>query len=482
MTPKMYLDLGIKLVRGGDLENAITAFCKAIELDPSYAPAYNNVGLIFKNTNRLHEAEAFFCRAIKLSPNDCYAYNNLGLVLMDFGNLQKAEECFRRAIEIKPNYSAVYNNLGTVLEEICHLTEAEAAYRRGIQINPNYPELHYNLGTFLRVIKDFEQAEKHLCRAIELHPDYLEANFSLANLYLLRGNFGNGWGKFEKSRRKRHKYRQIKIPHWQGEDLTSCRILLCWEWGFGDTIQLARYAQLVEKLASETSLWVQKPLQRLLMTAYPNLKVYAGECLPQEQYDYVCSFISLPVIFNTCAETIPQTLPYIPASPAVSEIWHKDSEKVDNGNTYRVGVVWAGHPKHLNDAKRSIPFTIFNKLFAVPRVRWVSLQVGIRGEDLIGTSYNVSCFSREPVDFLETAKLIENLDLVITVDTAVAHLAGTMGKKTWVLIPFDPDWRWQLEREDSPWYPTIRLFRQRKLGEWQEVVERVKMALQEELI
>ncbi|AIF52434.1 tetratricopeptide repeat protein [Pelosinus sp. UFO1] len=482
MTPEMHLNLGIKLIKKGDLESAVTAFCTAIKLNPKYSPAYNNLGLIFKNTNRLLEAEACFCRAIELSSNDSYAYNNLGLVLMDLGNLQKAEGCFLRAVELNPNNSIIYTNLGTALEENSHLVEAEGAYRRAIELNPNSPEAHYNLGTFLRFIKRFDEAEDQLCRAVELRSDYTEANFSLGNLYLLRGEFANGWGKYEKSRRRRSRYRQLKIPQWLGEDLTGRSILLCWEYGFGDTIQFVRYVQKVEKLTSKIILWVQKPLERLLAAAHPNLTLYAGDCLPQGKYDYVCSLLSLPVIFNTCNETIPQTVPYIPASRTASVTWREALRKIDNDKLYRVGVVWAGNPRHHNDSKRSIPFDVFHKLFGISRVSWVSLQVGLRAEDLIGTPYNIIDFSRDLVDFMETAGLIETLDLVITVDSAVAHLAGTMGKKTWLLLPFDPDWRWQLDREDSSWYPTIRIFRQRKLGDWQEVVERVKRALQKEPI
>jgi Flp pilus assembly protein TadD len=475
----MYLDLGIKLIMQGDLENAITAFCTAITLNPNYSPAYNNLGLVFKNTNRPHEAESCFCRAIELNPNDSYAYNNLGLVLMGLGNLQKAEECFHRAIKLNPYDPAIYNNLGTVLEETYHFTEAELAYRRAIKLNPNYPEAHNNLGTLLRVTKHFQEAKEQLCQAVKLRSNYSEAECSLANLYLLQGEFGNGWKMYEKSRPKRYEYRKLEIPHWHGEDLTECSILLCWEYGFGDTIQFVRYAQQIEKLAAKTTLWVQKPLERLLTAAHPHLEIYAGECLPQGKYDYVCSLLSLPVIFNTCNETIPQAVPYIPASRTASVSWREILGKIDTRNVYRAGVVWAGHPKHLNNQKRSIPFDVFRSLFDVSQVSWVSLQVGLREKDLEGTPYNVINFSKDLVDFMETAGLIEALDLVITVDSAVAHLAGSMGKKTWILLPFDPDWRWQLDRADSPWYPTVKIFRQRKLGDWQEVMERVKKAILE---
>jgi len=465
----------------GDLDNAITAFCTAIKLNPKYSPAYNNLGLVLQNTNRLPEAEACFGRAIELNPKDHSAYNNLGLVLMNLGHLPKAEYCFRKAIKLNPNQSTIYTNLGTVLEETNQLIEARIAYCRAVELNPKHPEANYNLGTFLRVTKHLAEAVDYLCRAVELRSDYWEANLSLANLYLLQGNFRIGWGKFEKLRQKRYEETYFAIPKWNGEDLTGRSILLYWEYGFGDTIQFARYAQQVENLASKATLWVQKPLERVLASAHPNLTVYTGDYPPQEQYDYVCSLLSLPVIFDTCNETIPQTVPYKPVSHIVAQSWHDVLGEIDNGNVYRAGVVWAGHPKHLNNSRRSIPFDIFQNLFSLSEVSWVSLQVGLRSGDLIGTPYDIINFSKDLVDFMETASLIETLDLVITIDSSVAHLAGTMGKKTWVLLPFDPDWRWQLDREDSPWYPTIRLFRQHKLGDWQEVIERVKLALLDEL-
>jgi len=481
MTPKMYLDIGVKLVMQGDLERAMMSFCQAIELNPKYSPAYNNLGLVLRNTNRLNEAEACFRRAIELSPDDPYAYNNLGLVLMDLDYLGKAEDCFRHAIELSPHQPEFYNNLGTVLEENSCLAEAKVAYCRAIKLDPYYPEAYYNMGGFLRLTKHLDEAESYLRRAIELRPDYLEAELSLSLLYFLRGNFEKSWGNYEKSRQKRCEAKQLGIPIWRGEDLTTCSILLFWEYGFGDTMQFARYVQKIEKLAAKTSLWVQKPLQRLLESASPYLTVYTGDCPPQGQFDFACSFLSLPVLFNTTSETIPQTLPYRLASCEASTNWNETLRNRDKGNTYRVGVVWAGHPKHLDDRRRSIAFDAFQQLFSISNVSWVSLQVGLRAEELMGTPYKVMDFSKDLVDFMETAKLIETLDLVITVDSAVAHLAGTMGKKTWVLLSYDSDWRWQLKRADSPWYSTIRLFRQRKLNDWQEVLERVKTALEQRL-
>lgn len=479
MKSRMYLEIGGKLVRQGDLEGAILVFCQAIEMNPKYSPAYNNLGLVLRTTHRFGEAEACFRRAIELNPDDSYAYNNLGLVLIDLGYMDKAEVCFQRAIELSPGQAEFYSNLGTVLEEQSYIIEAKAAYCQAIKLDPYYSEAYYNMGGILRLTKELDEAEGSLRKALELRPGYLEAELSLSLLHFLRGEYEDYWDSYEKTRLKRWGEKELGIPIWRGEDLTHCSILLFWEYGFGDTMQFVRYAKKVEKLAKQTSLWVQKPLQRLLQTANPSLTVYGTESPPQGQFDFACSFLSLPVIFNTRSETIPQPVSYMLSNQEGVAVWHKILENRDQGNKYRVGVVWAGHPKHLGDGKRSIPFEVFQELFSISSISWISLQVGGRAEELLNISYNVIDFSKELVDFMETAQLIENLDLVITVDSAVAHLAGTMGKKTWILLAFDADWRWQLEREDSPWYPTVRLFRQRKFNDWKEVLARVKTALEE---
>jgi len=480
---RMHLDLGIKLALEGNLENAVVAFCKSIELNPNYSPAYNNLGLVLSEMKKLYEAEACFRRAIELSPNDPHAYNNLGLVLIDLNFLQKAVECFQRAIELFPDQPEIYNNLGTAWEEQSCIVEAKEAYCQAIQLNPNYPEAYYNMGGLMRRTKCIDEAETYFCRAIELKPDYSEAKLALALLHFLRGKFEQGWATYEKTRLRRCTDKQLKIPNWLGEDLTGRSILLYWEYGFGDTIQFVRYVNNVAKSACNIriSLWVQAPLERLLRSAHPNVNIVAGDCPPVGQYDFACSLLSLPVRLNTSSETIPDSVPYKIDHSKEDKNWCEILGNMDQGKRYRVGVVWAGHPKHLDDRKRSIPFAVFDQLFSVSNVSWVSLQVGVRAEDLTATSHTVINVSKQLIDFMETAKLIEALDIVITVDSAVAHLAATMGKTTWVLLSFDADWRWQLAREDSPWYPAVRLFRQRKLDDWQEVIERVMVALQEQI-
>lgn len=475
MTPNMYLDMGIKLARQGEFEGAVMTFCQAIQLDPAYGPAYNNLGLVLRNTNRLQEAEACFLRAIELSPEDSYAYNNLGLVLLDLGNLAQGEECFRSAITLNPQQPEFYNNLGTILEENSRIDEAKAAYCQAITLDSQYAEAYYNLGGLLRLTKHIEEAEQHFLHAIQLRPQYQEAKLALALLDFLRGEYEKGWDSYEEARLKRCGAKELGIPLWRGEELGEASILLFWEYGFGDTMQFVRYAEQVAKLAKKTSLWVQKPLQRLIASMNPALTVYGTDDVPPGKFDFACSFLSLPVLFNTSNETVPRPVPYRLTDGLGT--WEARLTAKDNGNAYRVGVVWAGHPKHLDDGRRSIAFSEFQQLFNLPNINWVSLQVGVRSEDLVGGSHNVMNFSDKLVDFMETGNLIANLDLVITVDSAVGHLAATMGKQTWILLSYDADWRWQLEREDSPWYPTVRLFRQRKLNDWQEVLERVRSGL-----
>ncbi|MCE5284238.1 MAG: tetratricopeptide repeat protein [Pelosinus sp.] len=481
MSAVIYMEMGNEMAKQGDFDSAALAYCKAIQLNPEYAKAYNNLGLVLRNTGQLYEAEACFRRAIELTPEDAYAFTNLGLVLSDLGFLDKAEECLLQAIEIDDTLPEIYNDLGIVLEEKNQLAEAEQSFRKAIALKLDYGEALYNLGTLLRTAKKLDLAEKYLEQALVIRPGYLEAELSLALLYLLTGRLERGWPSYERTRRKKYGYQAMPIPYWQGEDLSGAAILLFWEYGFGDTIQFVRYVEKVLALTKNIVLWVQKPLEALIKNTYPELTVYSGKSIPPGSFDFACSLLSLPLIFNTTNETVPLPRRYSLAGHESIAKWQQALNKIDAGRRYRVGIVWAGHPKHDNDKKRSIPFAVFADLFAALPVTWVSLQVGDRAQDILNINYPIMDVSNELVDYLETAALISALDLVITVDTSVAHLAGTMGKETWVMLSYDPDWRWQLVREDTPWYKNIKLFRQQSMGDWGEVVASVNAALQEKI-
>jgi Flp pilus assembly protein TadD len=478
--PILYNNLGLIMQDNNRLDQAASCFLQAIRLNPNDSVTYNNLSLLFKKANKLSDAEDCLRRAIQLNPDYSSAYNNLGMILKNLNRLEEAEMYIRKAITLNANFTGAYNNLGVILKDLNCLDEAERYLRRAIALKSDYIEAHFNLGLVLKEANQLGEAENYLCQAIRLKPDYPEAHFALSTLYLIRKQFEDGWKKYEMRQEIFHHY-QPPISRWQGEELTGRKILLYYEQGFGDTIQFARYIPKVAELAAKTVVWVQESLQQLLSHSENAVTVYTGQNMPTEEFDFACPLLSLPSVFNTSLETIPQSFSYIQANSECSIRWRKNLNEIDNSNIYRVGVVWAGNPKHINDRKRSIPFNVFSKLFEISNINWISLQVGVGAEDVKESSCKVNAVSETIIDFYETAGIIDNLDLVITVDTSVAHLAGAMGKKTWVLLPFAPDWRWQLECEDSPWYPTIRLFRQSRIGNWQDVLEKVEEAIKVEL-
>ena len=477
-----YYNLGSVLSDAGLLLEAAEMFRQAIKLNPNHPKLYNNLGIVLKKANLLRQAADLFGWAIKLDPDYTEALNNFGTVLIGMSHWDEAEDYFRRAIELNPDYAKAYNNLGLVLENTNHRDEALRCFRRAVELEPNDAAIYNNLGKMLKDSRQLDEAEVCFQQALKLQPDFVDADFALAILYLLQEQYEKGWEKYDDLRLIKEDNRHLSIPQWRGENLTDRRILLYADQGFGDTIHFIRYAQMVGDLACETNLLVQKPLEGLLGLSLTNCQIYNSDSIVAREYDFACPLLSLPHIFNTSRETIPRMIPYLQPNRASVETWRKKIDKIASGTRCRIGVVWAGNSTHNNDRNRSIPFGIFGSLFDITEVSWISLQVGKRAADLTRTSDKVIDISGELIDFAETAGVIANLDLVITVDSAVAHLAGALGQKTWLLLPFNPDWRWQLDREDSPWYPTLYLFRQREMDSWPEVLARVKKTLVEFLV
>lgn len=457
------------------LNKAFAYLSKAIELKPDYAEAYNNLGLVLQESKSNKEAEIYFRRAIDINAHYFQALNNLGLLLKEEDRFDEAETCLRAALELHPDFPEALNNLGMVLKRRFANPESESAFRRALALKPDYADAHLNLGMFLVDNNRIAEAESCLKETVKLFPDFTGAKFVLGALYLLMGNFNEGWPRYE----LRYALFDIKRPGirpWQGESLSGKNLLLFWEPGFGDTIQFIRFAKEAAGLAKKTTVWVQHQLLKLTAGLSNDFQIYSGEVQPEGEYDFACSIPDLAAVFKANPSNIPCCMPYIHASEDIIRNWRENISAIDTYNKLKVGVVWAGNPNHKNDYARSIPFDVFKELFTV-NVVWVSLQEGKRAADLAGADLNVINYSDKLTDFAETAGLIENLDLVIAVDTAVAHLAGALNKPTWILLPFVPDWRWLLEREDSPWYPSMRLFRQNKRGDWREVIARVRSEL-----
>ncbi|HEY2584487.1 MAG TPA: tetratricopeptide repeat protein, partial [Tepidisphaeraceae bacterium] len=474
-------NLGVVLAASERWGEAAAAFERAVELDPSVAETCLNAAHALRRSGRPAEAMARYRQAIALKPDLVPAHNNLGNLLRESGRIDEAIAAFRKALEHRPDYVEAQNNLASALLETGQPEASLQHYQRAIAARPDVPELYNNLGKAHRAAGDVPAAIAAHEKALALKPDDADAHWNLSLMLLLSGQFERGWNEYEwrwavpEFRSPRPDFRQ---PQWVGQPLQGKRILLHAEQGFGDTIQFCRYAPLVAQQGGRVILECPPELHRLLQIL-PGVEqlIAAGEPLPE--FDFHSPLLSLPRIFRTRIETVPNFVAYLQADAAQAARWqHRLPLPTDQ---LRVGLVWAGSAANPNDRNRSITLDALAPLLRVPDVRFYSLQTG-RGADpardaagefksIVGTDG----FE----DFADTASLIANLDLVISVDTAVAHLAGAMAVPVWALLPFGPDWRWLLDRQDSPWYPTMRLFRQPRRGNWQSVVQSVASELQQ---
>jgi tetratricopeptide (TPR) repeat protein len=477
--PQAHCNLGNALRDMGRLDEAIAACRRAIALKPDLPEAHCNLGNAQQEKGQLGDAVAAYRQAIALKPDYPEAHSNLGASLRENQQLDEAIAACRKAIALRPGFAAAHSNLGIALHVNQQLEEAVDAYRQAIALQPNLPEAHYNLGTALRDQGLLDEAVAAYHQAISLKPKYAEAHYNLARVLLLRGEFLPGfkaleWRWLNKDfPDPRWKFAQ---PQWDGSDLTNQTIVLHAEQGFGDTIQFVRYVPLVAARGATVVFGCDPALRRLLKgTSGIGRWVDFGEAL--HPFDVHCPLMSLPAAFGTTLQTIPQDVPYLRAGPEAVERWRR--ELAGDGHPFRVGLVWAGRPTHQNDRNRSLSLANLAPLARATGVGFYSLQKGEAGKQATNPPAGMELIDRteELNDFADTAALMANLDLVISVDTAVAHLAGAMGKPVWMLLPFVPDWRWLLGREDSPWYPTMRLFRQPTRGDWDSVIDEVARAL-----
>lgn len=441
-------DQGIAFQDKGQLDEAIKCYQKAIELNPNLTGAFYNLGVAFQKKGDIDRAILYYEIAIGLNPDMLEAHHNLGIVFKDKGRFDDAIMCFQRVIQLKPDHAGAYYNFGNTLVAKGQFNEALQSYQK----------------------------------AIEIDPDFADAHWSIALLNLRYGNFEKGWKGYE----WRWKLKDIMVerdfsqPLWDGSDvnINGKTILLHAEQGLGDTIQFIRYAPLVAGKDANVIIECQKELVSLLHSVDGVQQIIARDG-PLPEFDFHCPLLSLPFVFKTTLFTIPDKVPYIQADSNLMEHWRN---KLSNDDTQvKIGLVWAGDPRLKYGQDRSCPLEKFAPLAQFDNITFYSLQKGGPSRQVFTPpkGMRIIDYSIEMNDFSETAALIENLDLTISVDTAVAHLAGALGKPIWTLLPFVPDWRWMLNREDSPWYPTMKLFRQPSRGDWESVIDRIKDALKD---
>lgn len=439
--PKYYNTFGVILARAGGEQGAIKAYRKAIELNNDYGEAYSNLGNCLQKQNKYAESIKYYARAIKLTPDYAEAYNNLAAAPYKLGNFKATIENCRKAIKLKNNYAEAYNTLAAALQAEQRFDEAIECYDK----------------------------------TVEYAPDYAEAYYSRGMASLRNGEFAKGWNDYQ----WRLKTDKIGVtlrydkPWWQGENFRGKILLVQAEQGFGDSIQFVRYLPMVKEKGG-TVILAEKPE---LIGLFQNLegidhlvdtrKVAEGNV----KYDLYVTLLSLPAIFGTKIDSIPARIPYFSAEASKVAYWH-NKIKTDN---FKIGIVWAGNPIHGNDHNRSCTLNNFIQLAKIRNVTLFSLQKDTAIEQINNWPEDMELINlgQKFEDFTDTAAAIENMDMTISVDTSVIHLAGAMGKTAWVLIPYESDWRWLLNRQDSPWYPTIKVFRQKEYGNWEELFHRV---------
>ena len=467
--------LGLIAHQRGENKTAIKFIRKAIASNGASSHYHNNMGEALRALGKLDEAAKFYKRALDLPPVYHGAHYNLGLVLTEQRDWSAAAECFRQALLHDPEDAEVHASLADMLLRRGNAAAAVEEYRIALDAKPDSARFHCNLGLALTQSGELETAIGHYRNAVALEPDNAELHYTLGFALLRLGRFAEAWPHYQRRLGSTQYAPRAELPeslHWRGEFLNGERVLLHEEQGAGDTIQFIRYAPLVAARGGRVMVANVRPeLCRLLSWATGVEQVVpAGRPLPD--FAVHSPIPSLPALFRTNSATIPARLPYIDVPPAETAAW-RDRLKAKAG--IRVGLVWAGSPGHDRDRDRSLDLADLAPLGQIPGVSLFSLQVGPASAQAEHPPSGMALTSLTPAlgDFADTACAIVNLDLVISVDTAVAHLAGALGRPVWILLAYAADWRWFLDRGDSPWYPSARLFRQAAPGGWPPVIERV---------
>lgn len=470
--------LGLIAHQRGDQTRARDLIARALRRQPDNPVFLNNLASVLLAQREPQAACALLERAVRAKPDYADALNNLGNAQMQLGRAEGALAAYDDALTLRPDDPQTLNNLGSALKALGRLADAEASFAHAIARAPNYATAHANHGLVLHAMGHYDAAAAAYERALAIEPDHATARANRAVLLLLRGDFESGWREYAWRWRVdgfTTPRRAFDQPQWDGAPLDGRTIFLHAEQGIGSAIQFVRYVDKVAAAGGRIVLECQPPLGRLFTQSFAGGPVEAvvvkGEA--PSAFDVHLPLMSLPERCRTTLATIPARVPYLVADANACARWQR---RLAIAPRPRVGLVWAGNPRHANDRNRSAPADVFAPLIGLGGTLY-SLQVGAEQGVAAFAAGAVTDLAPELTDFAETAAALTALDLVISVDTAVAHLAGALGVAVWLLLPFAPEWRWLLDREDSPWYPTMRLFRQRAAGDWADLIDRVRWAL-----
>jgi tetratricopeptide (TPR) repeat protein len=502
-----HYNLGKVLQDTGHLDDAVRSYQRCLELRPDFAEAHYNLGNAFNAMKNPQAAADRFRAAIRIRAGYLKALNNLGKTLIDLDQHTEAAEILQQAVQLKPNYASGLCNLGSALRNLGHLdesvaacqkantlepgsclaslgaalldqgkfAEAEAAFRESISRQPENDEAYRNMAVVCLRQGNIAEAMQWNERALDVMPDSPETHLLRSMLWLRQGDFDRGWPEYEwRWRCKEFSARAPRRPPWDGSPVLSGTLLLHAEQGFGDTLQFIRYAPLVKDRAKTVILRCSKKLIPLLSTCR-GIDQFLPDDAPLPAFGAEVPLMSLPRALKTTLQTIPAAVPYLSADAALVERWR--SQLPTRGS--KIGIVWQGNPKYKDDQSRSFPLAQLAPLAQIENVQLISLQKGYGTEQLAAVRDAFPVVELPPDfdemggAFLDTAAVMMNLDLVISPDTAIAHLAGALGVPVWLATSYMPEWRWLLDRADTPWYPTMRLFRQTKINHWPDVFERM---------
>ena len=477
--PEAFTNLALALSEIGQNKDAVAAHRRATELRPHHPPAFRNLGTALRKEGQLDEAVAALNRAIELKPDFAEAYIELGNAFSDQSKHDEALECYRRAIQRDPKSAEAYCNLGNSLTALDRFQEASAAYHKAIELKPDFALAHVNLGKALSYSGEFQAAIRALERAIQTSPQLAFAHYCLAVELLRLGDFRRGLLEYEWRGEPVSAFlakAPKPAPRWDGGDIRGRTIFIYGEQGFGDNLQFARYVPMLAKRGARVILGCRPELLRLFKGCL-DVEKLISTADPVPTFDCHCPVASLPLAFATELNSIPASVPYLKADPALVQAW---AEKLGPRHAdLRIGLAWAGNPDFQDDRRRSLTLTQLSPLADAHNVIFYSLQKGHAASQLATPprGMKINDLGCELTDFADTAAAMSSLDLIVTTDTSVAHLAGALGLPVWVMLQYVPAWRWLIDREDSPWYPTMKLFRQRVFGDWAEVIDRVAKSL-----
>ena len=474
--PEGHFHVGNALLKQEKWTEAEAAYRQCLALKADHLEAHVNLGFALGELQRGQEAETCYRQALQLKNDVPEIHQNLANLVRDRGELNEAVGLYERALMLRPDYAKAHVNLGVALMALGEISAAVEHLRRGVEIEPDFAEAFNSLGAAISVLRRFDEAHAHYEHAIELKPDYADAHWNQSLLWLLQGDFERGWPAYEwRWRCPRTMPRPSFIePVWDGSSLEGRTILLYSEQGLGDMLHFVRYAPIVKGFGGRVIVQCQRSLLPLFASC-PGIDQLVAQGEPPSKFDVQAALMSLPLILGTRGDNIPADVPYLVGDPVLVEHWRRQLAPLRG---FKVGIAWQGNTRHPWDRHRSAALAHFEPLARVSGVQLISLQKGAASP---AGGFEVVSFGNlldeKSGPFMDTAAMMVNLDLVVAVDTSIGHLAGALGVPTWLALNYSADWRWLLDRSDTPWYPTMRLFRQQQPGDWPGVFREMANAL-----